>query len=79
MRAAEGSVERVPDHFGVGRGVRRDIPTGRVGPRAEYRATEAPYGDDNHGFCRWLLVRPRLTPAAERDTLGAPSRRSKPL
>ena len=31
--------------------------------RAEYRAAEAPYGDDR-GFCRWLLARPRLTPAA---------------
>jgi len=32
--------------------------------RAEYRAARAPYGDDDQGFCRWLLARPRLTPAA---------------
>jgi len=32
--------------------------------REEYRAAGAPYGDDNRGFCRWLLARPRLTPAA---------------
>jgi hypothetical protein len=32
--------------------------------REEYRATGAPYGDDDRGFCRWLLARPRLTPAA---------------
>jgi hypothetical protein len=32
--------------------------------RQEYRAAGAPYGDDDHGFCRWLLVRPRLTPSA---------------
>ena len=32
--------------------------------RAEYRAAEAPYGDDDQGLCRWLLARPRLMPAA---------------
>jgi hypothetical protein len=32
--------------------------------RAEYRAAGVPYGDDERGFCRWLLARPRLTPAA---------------
>ena len=32
--------------------------------RAEYRAAGAPYGDDDQGFCRWLLARPRLTLAA---------------
>jgi len=32
--------------------------------RAEYRAAGAPYGDDERGFCRWLLAPPRLTPAA---------------
>jgi len=32
--------------------------------RAEYRTAGAPYGDDDQGFCRWLLARPRLTPAA---------------
>jgi len=32
--------------------------------RAEYRAAGAAYGDDDHGFCRWLLAQPRLTPAA---------------
>jgi hypothetical protein len=32
--------------------------------RKEYRAAGTPYGDDDHGFCRWLLARPRLTPAA---------------
>jgi len=32
--------------------------------REEYRAAGAPYGDDDQGFCRWLLARPRLTPAA---------------
>jgi len=32
--------------------------------RAEYRAAGAPGGDDDQGFCRWLLARPRLTPAA---------------
>ena len=32
--------------------------------RAEYRAAGAPYGDDDQGFCRWLLARPRLTPSA---------------
>ena len=32
--------------------------------RAEYRAAGAPDGDDERGFCRWLLARPRLTPAA---------------
>jgi hypothetical protein len=31
---------------------------------AEYRAAGAPYGDDDQGFCRPLLARPRLTPAA---------------
>ena len=30
----------------------------------EYRAAGAPYGDDDHGFCRWLLARPRMTPSA---------------
>jgi hypothetical protein len=32
--------------------------------REEYRAAHTPYGDDDHGFCRWLLARPRLTPSA---------------
>lgn len=32
--------------------------------REEYRAAGAPYGDDEHGFCRWLLARPRVTPSA---------------
>ncbi len=32
--------------------------------REEYRAAGAPYGDDDHGFCHWLLARPRLTPSA---------------
>ena len=32
--------------------------------REEYRAAGAPYGDDDPGFCHWLLARPRLTPAA---------------
>jgi hypothetical protein len=32
--------------------------------REEYRAAGAPYGDDDQGFCCWLLARPRLTPAA---------------
>jgi hypothetical protein len=32
--------------------------------REEYRATGAPYGDDDQGFCRWLLAKPRLTPSA---------------
>ena len=32
--------------------------------RAEYRARGAPYGDDDQGFCRWLLAKPRLTPSA---------------
>lgn len=32
--------------------------------REEYRAAGAPYGDDDQGFCRWLLAKPRLTPAA---------------
>ena len=32
--------------------------------REEYRAAGAPYGDDNPGFCRWLLARPRLMPCA---------------
>ncbi len=31
---------------------------------AEYRAAGAPYSDDDRSFCRWLLARPRLTPAA---------------
>jgi hypothetical protein len=29
--------------------------------REEYRAAGSPYGDDDRGFCRWLLARPRLT------------------
>jgi hypothetical protein len=32
--------------------------------RVEYRAAGAPYGGGDAGFCRWLLARPRLTPAA---------------
>jgi hypothetical protein len=32
--------------------------------REEYRVAGAPYGDDDRGFCRWLLARPRLTSAA---------------
>ncbi len=36
--------------------------------RAEYRAAGAPYGDDDRGFCRWLLARPRLMPTAEHTT-----------
>jgi hypothetical protein len=28
--------------------------------REEYRARGAPYGDNDHGFCRWLLARPGL-------------------
>ena len=32
--------------------------------RAEYRAAGAPYGDDDPGFCRWLLARTHLTSAA---------------
>ena len=31
--------------------------------REEYRAAGVPYGDDDHGFCRWLLAKPRLTPS----------------
>jgi len=36
--------------------------------REEYRAAGAPYGDDNRGFCRWLLARPRLMPRAYLQT-----------
>jgi hypothetical protein len=32
--------------------------------REEYRAAGAPYGDDDQGFCRWLMAKPRLTPSA---------------
>ena len=32
--------------------------------REEYCAAGASYGNDDQGFCRWLLTRPRLTPAA---------------
>jgi len=32
--------------------------------REEYRAAGTPYGDDDQGFCRWLLAKPRLTPSA---------------
>lgn len=32
--------------------------------REEYRAAGAPYGDDDPGFCRWLLARTHLTSAA---------------
>jgi hypothetical protein len=32
--------------------------------REEYRVATWPYGDDDHGFCRWLLTKPRLTPSA---------------
>ena len=32
--------------------------------RQEYRAVGALYGDDDQGFCRWLLARPRVTPSA---------------
>ena len=32
--------------------------------REEYRTAGAPYGDDDHGFCRWLLAKPRVTPSA---------------
>jgi hypothetical protein len=32
--------------------------------REEYRVKGAPYGDNDHGFCRWLLAKPRLTPSA---------------
>jgi hypothetical protein len=32
--------------------------------REEYRAAGTPYGEDDHGFCRWLLAKPRLTPSA---------------
>jgi hypothetical protein len=35
-----------------------------VAAREEYRAADAPYGDDDQGFCRWLLAKPRLTPSA---------------
>jgi len=32
--------------------------------REEYHAAGAPYGDDDRGFCRLPLARPRLTPSA---------------
>jgi hypothetical protein len=32
--------------------------------REEYCAAGALYGDDEQGFCRWLLARPRMAPAA---------------
>jgi hypothetical protein len=32
--------------------------------REEYHAAGAPYGDDDQGFCRWLLAKPRLTLSA---------------
>lgn len=32
--------------------------------REEYRAAGTPYGDDDQGFCRWLLAKPRLTSSA---------------
>jgi hypothetical protein len=43
---------------------RRQIRSLVAEAREEYRAAGAPYGDDDQGFCRWLLARPRLTPAA---------------
>ena len=43
---------------------RRQIRSLVAEAREEYRAAGAPYGDDDQGFCRWLLTRPRLTPAA---------------
>jgi hypothetical protein len=42
----------------------RQIRTLVAEAREEYRAAGAHYGDDDRGFCRWLLARPRLTPAA---------------
>jgi hypothetical protein len=42
----------------------RQIRTLVAHAREEYRGGGAPYGDDDHGFCRWLLARPRLTPSA---------------
>jgi hypothetical protein len=39
--------------------------------REDYRAAGAPYGDDDQGFCRWFLARPRLTTAAQGSALGA--------
>jgi len=32
--------------------------------REQYRAAGVSYGDDDRGFCRWPLARPRLTLAA---------------
>jgi hypothetical protein len=42
----------------------RQIRTLVAEAREEYRVAGAPYGDDDHGFCRWLLAKPRLTPSA---------------
>ena len=42
----------------------RQIRSLAAAARTEYRAAGAPYGDDDRGCCRWLLARPRLTPAA---------------
>jgi len=42
----------------------RQIRTLVAEAREEYRVAGVPYGDDDHGFCRWLLARPRLTPSA---------------
>ena len=42
----------------------RQISTLVAEAREEYRAAGVPYGDDDRGFCRWLLARPRLTPTA---------------
>jgi hypothetical protein len=42
----------------------RQIRTLVAEAREEYRAGGAPYGDDDQGFCRWLLARPRLTSSA---------------
>jgi hypothetical protein len=42
----------------------RQIRGRSAAAREEYRAAGAPYGDDERGFCRWLLARPRVTPAA---------------
>ena len=42
----------------------RQIRSLAAAARTEYRAAWASYGDDDRGFCRPLLARPRLTPAA---------------
>ena len=62
--SAKGSVTVSPPYYHGTASF--DVLAGSLKINAKQAGCSFAYGDDDHGFCRWLPVRPRLTLSASR-------------